>query len=62
MKKLLFYIHHPNAIHMIIEDDLMQPYFKQGDYVAGVRCDFINLENTLCQSYILQTYQGIFLV
>lgn len=58
----LFYIHHPNAIHTTIEDDLMQPYFKQGDYVAGVRCDFNNLENTLCQSYILQTYQGVFLV
>lgn len=58
----LFYIHHPNAIHTIIEDDLMQPYFKLGDYVAGIRCDLNNLENALHQPCIFQTLNGTFLV
>ena len=58
----LFYIHHPTAIHTIVEDNLMQPYFKQGDYVAGVRCDLNSLENTLCQACIVQTHEETFLV
>jgi len=58
----LFYIHHPNAIHTIIEDDLMHPYFEQGDYVAGVKYDLNNIENAFHQPCIIQAYDGTYLV
>ena len=58
----LFYIHYPNAVHTIIEDDLMHPYLKLGDYVAGVKCDLNNIEDVFRQFCIIQTSDGTFLV
>lgn len=58
----LFYLHHPNAIHTIIEDNLMHPYFGPGDYVAGVKCSLNSMENAFHQSCIIQTYDDAYLV
>jgi hypothetical protein len=58
----LFYIHHPNAIHTIIADDLMQPHYNRGDYVAGIKCDLNNLEGLIRQACIIQTFEDTLLV
>lgn len=58
----LFYIHHPNAIHTIIEDDLMQPYYNRGDYVAGIKCDLNNIETLFRKTCIIQTIENTILV
>ncbi len=58
----LFYIHHPNAIHTIIEDDLMQPYYNRGDYVAGIKWDLSNLEDLFRQPCIIQSFEDTLLV
>lgn len=60
----LAYFHriNPNAIHAILPDNLMQPYYQQGDIVAG-KLYFADQIDTLHNNHcIVQTIDGQVLV
>lgn len=57
-----FYRLHPNALDAIVKDDLMQPYLKQGDYVAGPRYFKDKISTLLHCHCIIQTEDGEILV
>ena len=53
-----FYRLNPTAIHTIIHDDLMEPYFFRGDIVAGKRRFHEEINQLVGKDCIMQTQAG----
>lgn len=58
----LFHELHPNAIDTIVNDDGMEPYFNQGDYVAGIRQFDKDIEKLMGKNCIVHLQTGQVLV
>jgi len=50
----LFLLGHNDSISLIIPDEAMQPFYKQGDIVAGIKCDDHDRDKYLGQDCIVQ--------
>jgi hypothetical protein len=53
---------HANAIDIIVQDDSMQPYFFQGDHVAGIRYFAQDINKLVGLNCIVQLQTGEILV
>jgi transcriptional regulator with XRE-family HTH domain len=54
----LFYQHNPEAIYAIVPDDLMEPRFCKGEFVAGNKHDPEKLERLINRDCIIQLKTG----
>ena len=54
---LLFRQHHENSIDIVVSDDTMQPNWKPGDYIAGVKRFQEDINDTIGKYCIVQTQE-----
>ena len=54
---LLFRQHHPNSIDIVVSDDTMQPNWKPGDYIAGIKRFQEDINDTVGKYCIVQTQE-----
>ncbi|MGC1182112.1 hypothetical protein [Legionella sp.] len=59
---LLFHNHYENSVDCSVVDDGMIPFYKIGDYVAGVPCFGDEIKSILGLNCILQTKKGEMLI
>jgi HTH-type transcriptional regulator, cell division transcriptional repressor len=58
----VFCKHHPQAIYFQVADDAMEPFYFEGDYVAGVRLHHESIHTLIGQTCIVETQQGEMLI
>lgn len=54
----LFHKHYPSAIHYVVQDDSMRPFYERGDVVSGTQKTGQHIEDILGANCIVQLASG----